>query len=296
MKRRIALRAGGLVAVALAVVAGLTVYFSKQGVPPCLFNGVNTWSPPTDKQVHHFLLVAPDHALCLFDMDAQQAPAGYVPLPNIRGITALEARGGQVAVRYDGGRGALVDLRTNHVRYGVPPPPAPTNDAVARNLAARVEYATMPGRLGFQVRRLDTGELLDTVSFPGYTWSPRAGPNPPDHGISLAPDRPELWVLDAPNSVVHVYDVEGKLAVHPRLVDTIKLTRKLTGVERPCASASCVRIGALLHSADGRFVFVGDVGDVIDTSRREEIANLEALRQSRVMLEVDWANGEPEFP
>jgi len=43
-------------------------------------------------------------------------------------------------------------------------------------------------------------------------------------------------------------------------------------------------------------VYVGDAGDVIDTSSDEEVANLEALHQSRLMLEVDWADGKPEFP
>jgi hypothetical protein len=43
-------------------------------------------------------------------------------------------------------------------------------------------------------------------------------------------------------------------------------------------------------------VYVGDVGDVIDASKREEIANLEALHQSRLTVEVDWVNGKPEFP
>ena len=92
-----------------------------------------------------------------------------------------------------------------------------------------------------------------------------------------------------------MFDVSGVPRVRPRKVKDIRLTRGLFGDESPCASR-CGRIGSLQHSADGRFVYVGDEGDVIDAAKREEVANLEALQQSPLMLEVDWVNGKPEFP
>ena len=55
-------------------------------------------------------------------------------------------------------------------------------------------------------------------------------------------------------------------------------------------------IGSLVRSADGRFIYVGDDGDVIDTRTRESVASLEALQKSRVALEVDWVDGHPSFP
>jgi hypothetical protein len=296
VNRRVAVRAGGLLAAAVGVVAGLTAYFSTQTVPPCLVSGVPVWKPPTGAQLHHFELVVPDRAVCLFDMDNDQAPAGYIALPGIRGVTVAEPRGGELALRYGRDRGALVDLTTGRVRYGVAPPAAPPSTVVARDPAAGVEYITVPGRLGFRVQRLGTKDVLASVSFPGFTWNPRFGPNPPDNGLSLAPDRPQLWVLDAPNSVVHVYDVADIPASPPRHLRDIRLTKPIAGDENLCAARRCARIGSLQHSADGRFVYVGDAGDVIDTSSYEEIANLEALHQSRVVLEVDWADGKPEFP
>jgi hypothetical protein len=42
----------------------------------------------------------------------------------------------------------------------------------------------------------------------------------------------------------------------------------------------------LQHSSDGRYVYVGDAGDVVDTRTREAVVNLEALHNSRVHLEV----------
>jgi hypothetical protein len=288
--RRIYLRAAGLAVVALAVVAGLTVYFSTQTVPPCLVTGIPKWHAPTDKNVHRFELVVPDRALCFFDMDHDQVLVGYLKLPGIRGIASIAPQGTSLALRYGNGRGALVDLRTGSVRYGVKPPPPPADKVVVYDAAHDVKYVTRRGLFGVKV--ISPRRPTTKLTFSGFTWNPRFGPNPPDHGLSLAPDRPELWVLDAPNNVVHVFDLSGE----PRDVKDIRLTKPLIGVENPCGSHDCKRIGSLEHSADGRFVYVGDVGDVIDTGKREEIANLEALRQSRLMIEVDWANGKPEFP
>jgi len=47
----------------------------------------------------------------------------------------------------------------------------------------------------------------------------------------------------------------------------------------------------LYHSLDGRYVFVGDVGDVIDTSTHAVLANLPALYDTRKMIEIDWVGG-----
>ena len=294
MTRRVAVRAAGLAVLAIGVLVGLTLYFSSQKIPPCLASGVPKWRAPTDANVHRFELVVPDRALCFFDMDHDHELVGFVELPGIDGVSAIAARaGGRLALRYRNGRGAVVDLMSGRIRYGAQPPPSPTDDAVVRDPSAGVEYATRRGELGFRVFSLETHRLLRVITFAGFTWNPRFGPNPPDHGLSLAPDRPELWVLDAPNNVVHLFDVSGAT---PKPLRDIRLTKPLAGDENPCASDRCARLGSLQHSADGRFVYVGDAGDVIDTARREEIANLEALHQSRLLLEVDWVDGRPQFP
>ena len=102
-------------------------------------------------------------------------------------------------------------------------------------------------------------------------------------------------MLDAPNSTVHLFDVSGLPTQPPRRIDDIRLSKPISGDENPC-SVSCARIGSLQHSADGRFVYVGDAGDVIDVQKREPVANLAALRNSRIHLEVDWVAGKPVFP
>jgi hypothetical protein len=158
-----------------------------------------------------------------------------------------------------------------------------------------VVFVTRRGLLGVRVLDLRTKRPLYVTRFQGFTWNPRFGPDPPSHGLSLAPDRPELWVLDAPNSVVHLFDVSELPGKPPRRLEDIRFSKPISGDENPCNRA-CGRIGSLLHSADGRFVYVGDAGDVIDTRTREIVANLEALHNSRVQLEVDWVGGKAVFP
>ena len=293
MTRRVAFRAAGLALLLAGVVVGLTVYFSTEKIPPCLVTGVPKWRAPTDKALHRFELVVPDRALCFFDQDHDNELIGYVKLPRIEGVSAIAPRGGQLSLRYGNGLGALVELTNGHIRYGVKPPPPPSDTVDVRNAALHVAYETRRGSLGVRVLSLPSRRVREVVTFEGFTWNPRFGPNPPDHGLSLAPDRPELWVVDAPNGVIHLFDVG---AATPKPLANLRLTKPLSGDENPCASHRCTRLGSLQHSADGRYVYVGDAGDVFDATKREQVANLEALHQSRLMLEVDWVDGKPQFP
>jgi len=290
--RRIAIRASLLALGAFGLFAALTVYFSSEKIPPCLVSGVPKWKAPTDKAQHRFEVVVPDRALCFFDMDNDHALVGALALPGIRGVSAIAPRaGGTLALRYDGARGAVVDLETGRVRLGTKPPPPAADEIDVPDVRAEAVYSTYPNRFGFRVYKVRAFRVR-FVTFPGYTWNPRFGPNPPNHGLSLAPDRRELWVLDAPNSVLHLFDVSG---TWPKRITDIRLTKPLSGDENPCATGRCGRIGSLQHSSDGRFVYVGDAGDVIDAKKREEIANLEPLHQSRLTVEVDWYGGKPAF-
>jgi hypothetical protein len=154
-------------------------------------------------------------------------------------------------------------------------------------------FTTATGFLGFQVSSITTGQVLYTAPVTGpYPYTPgQPGPSSPSHGISLSPDEKELWVIDEPNSYVHVFDITGLPASAPKQIANIKL-RAMTGTQAGC-TYDCLREGWLQHSLDGRFVYVGDSGDVIDTTTRQSVANLEPLVNSRVFLEIDWSNGLP---
>jgi hypothetical protein len=66
----------------------------------------------------------------------------------------------------------------------------------------------------------------------------------------------------------------------------------LTGSESPC-TYDCTRGGWLQRSVDGRFLFVGDSGEVIETATRKVLTTLSTLAQTKKSIEVDWQNGVP---
>jgi hypothetical protein len=261
--RRVWLRAAALAVVVVSAVAGLTVYFSTETVPRCLVSGAKSWRSPADDATHRYEVVILDRSACFFDMDRQQRLAGTLDLAQAKWLTAAVPNESDT-------------IRVDDTEQGV-------------------AFVTKRGLLGVRVLDLHTNRKLFVTHFKGFTWNPRFGPDPPSHGLSLAPDRPELWVLDAPNSVVHVFDVSELPGRPPQPLEDLRLSKPISGDESPCTRA-CGRIGSLLHSADGRFVYVGDAGDVIDTRTREIVANLEALHNSRVQLEVDWVGGKAVFP
>src|SRR5207248_1217360 len=114
---------------------------------------------------------------------------------------------------------------------------------------------------------------------PGFGWDSRAFGRTPDHGISLSPDERELYLIDTPNGYVHVFDVSGLPAATPRDVADIKLAHP------PPAD------GWLQHSRDGRYVYVGRAGDVIDTKTRRIVDFLPPLQRTADFLEIDWRAG-----
>jgi hypothetical protein len=282
MTRRVRLRASALAVVVLGVVAGLTVYYSSESVPPCFVSGVPTWRPPTGASTHRFMVVFPDRAACFFDLGDKNKLVGALRLPAARGITSAAQLEEDVALRTSSGPMTL-DLRTGRLRRGgLVPWPSSTLTVADREHDA--VYVTQRGLLGFRVIDLRNGLTRFVMHFKGFSWNQRFGPNPPSHGLSLAPDRPELWVLDSPNSTLHVFDVSALPDQQPRRITDVRLSKTMNG------------IGSLVRSADGRFLYVGDEGDVVDTRTRGTVATLEALQNSPVALEVDWVDGRPSFP
>ena len=155
-------------------------------------------------------------------------------------------------------------------------------------------YTTATHFLGFQVSSVRTGKVLYTVTFgKRFAYDPNTfEPTAPSHGISLSPDEKRLWVIDAPNGYVHVYDVSRVPKRRPRKVADVRLAHPFTGEESPC-DYDCLKDGWIQHSRDGRFVYVGDSGDVINARTYKPVAYLDALANTRDFLEVDWRGGVP---
>jgi DNA-binding beta-propeller fold protein YncE len=155
-------------------------------------------------------------------------------------------------------------------------------------------FTTSTGFLGFQISSIATGHVLYTVTFGRrFGYNPADfSPTAPSHGISLSPDERQVWVIDGPNSYVHVYDVSGLPRHAPRHIADIKLAHPLTGTESGC-SYDCERDGWVQHSRSGCFVFVGDSGDVISARTLRTVAFVPALRNTRKHIEIDWRAGRP---
>jgi hypothetical protein len=276
--RRIWLRATGLALAIAAVIAGLTVYYSSASVPPCLVSGTPAWRPPTDGATHRFAVVFPNHAACFYAVDQKQELVGQLHLVDTKDVSAAVPNGDRVALRTPSGPYTL-DLVTGKLTKGGLAP-FDNGTLTVADPEQQAMYVTQRGLLGFREIDMRTGATVRVVHFKGFTWNPRFGPNPPSHGLVLRPDRPELWVLDAPNHALHVFDVSEA----PRHLADVRLETTLTTP------------GSLTESADGRFIYVGGTGDVIDTNARMSIANLDALQQATAVLMVDWVDGKPVFP
>jgi WD40 repeat protein len=158
------------------------------------------------------------------------------------------------------------------------------------NAANTLAFTTATEFDGFQVSSITAGKVLFTVSFgavpKGFAFTG------PSHGASLSPDERQLYVIDSPNKKVRVYNVSRVAeGIAPTELGAIPVAG-LSGTETPCAY-DCGRGGWLQHSLDGRFVYVGDSGEVIDTATRQVLSTLPPLLNTKKTLEVDWAAGAP---
>jgi hypothetical protein len=163
------------------------------------------------------------------------------------------------------------------------------------NKRETIAYTTATAFLGFQVSSLKTNRVLYTVPIKGFSWDPNAFvPSAPSHGIALSPNGKRLWVLDAPNSYVHGFDVSRVPSRRPRQIANVRLSQPMVGDESPCAY-DCARDGWVQLSRDGHYLYVGDSGDVVDTRTFKVVARLPAMRNTRKALEIWWRGGAPVY-
>ena len=161
------------------------------------------------------------------------------------------------------------------------------------NQSGTLAYATENGLIGFGVGNLQTGQVPFNVSAPGFSVPPGFNSKyvTPSHGISLSPDGKTVYVVDMPYNYVHVFNVSGVPDNTPTMTASIPVA-SISGTESPC-SIDCTKEGWLSQSMDGRYLFVGNSGSIIDTTANKVVANLATLADTRMFLEVDWVNGVP---
>ncbi len=139
-------------------------------------------------------------------------------------------------------------------------------------------FACVNERLGFEVGDLVSGQVLAQVDVPGYDKGPVKRHGCPSHGVGLTPNEREVWVCDAHNQAMHVFDAT---AMPPKHLASIKLN------DEP---------GWITFSLDGRLAYPS-TGEVIDVSTRQVVAQLQdetgTAVQSEKLLEIDFEAGRP---
>ncbi len=138
-------------------------------------------------------------------------------------------------------------------------------------------YVNVNDLLGFEIGDLTNGRKRFRVEVAGYKKGPTKRHGCPSHGIGLTPDETELWLTDAHNSRMHIFDAK---VVPPRQVASIPLK------DQP---------GWITFSIDGQYAYPS-TGDVVDVRTRRILTELKDESgepvQSEKLLEIDFQGGK----
>jgi DNA-binding beta-propeller fold protein YncE len=171
----------------------------------------------------------------------------------------------------------VANTQTNAAEHTVGPFSAPIRPFTINGRESRA-YVNVNGLLGFEIGDLRTGRMLQRVEVTGFEQGPTKRHGCPSHGIALTLDEKELWLADAHNSRVHIFDLTGS---EPKQIASIALR------DQP---------GWITFSIDGTLVYPS-TGDVIDARTRAIVATLTdengTAVQSEKLLEIDFEDGKP---
>jgi hypothetical protein len=146
------------------------------------------------------------------------------------------------------------------------------------NGAETLVFVNVNDLLGFEIGDLKTGKLIHRVEVEGFPMGTPDRHGCPSHGIGLTPDEREIWVCDAFNRRLHVFDAA---VMPPRQSASIVLR------EQP---------GWVTFSIDGTLAYAS-TGEVIDVKSHAIVATLadEEGRpvHSEKLLEIDFVDGKP---
>jgi hypothetical protein len=142
----------------------------------------------------------------------------------------------------------------------------------------RRAYVNVNGLLGFEIGDLVEGTLICRVGVPWVKPGPVKRHGCPSHGVGLTPDEREVWVVDAHNRSVHVFD---NTATPPRYVASVAL------FDEP---------GWITFTRSGDFAYPS-TGEVIDPKTRRIVARFVdengAPVQSEKVVEIAWDGDRP---
>jgi hypothetical protein len=137
-------------------------------------------------------------------------------------------------------------------------------------------YACVNDLLGFEVGDAVAGKMTHRVVVEGFKPGAVKRHGCPSHGIGLTPDEKEVWLCDAHNKRLHVFDAT---VMPPKQIESILLK------DEP---------GWVTFSIDGQYAYPS-TGDVIDVKSHKILLSLKDETQQEVqsekLLEIDWSPG-----
>src|SRR5436190_17742314 len=116
-------------------------------------------------------------------------------------------------------------------------------------------FVNVNGLLGFEIGDLVTGQKLHRVEVQGFKPGTPKRHGCPSHGVGLTPDEKEVWVCDAANQRMHVFD---NTVTPPKQIASIKVR------EQP---------GWITFTIDGKYAYPS-TGDVIDPATKKIVYQL----------------------
>jgi len=127
--------------------------------------------------------------------------------------------------------------------------------------------------LGFEIGDLHTGKKTTHIEVKGFSMGSVKRHGCPSHGIALTPNEQEIWLADAFNESLHIFDISK---------NEINQTKTIKVSDQP---------GWITFSIDGKYA-MPSTGDIIDANTKEIITNLVdetgAHVQSEKMVEVQF--------
>lgn len=139
-------------------------------------------------------------------------------------------------------------------------------------------FVNINGLLGFEIGDLRTGKKLHRVEVQGFKMGVPKRHGCPSHGVGLTPDEKEIWVTDAVNRRMHIFDA------------TVMPPKQLANVELRDEP------GWITFRLDGRHAWPS-TGDIVDISSRKIVTTLTdetgAAVQSEKMVEIHFRGTEP---
>ena len=137
-------------------------------------------------------------------------------------------------------------------------------------------FVNLNGLLGFEVGDLKTGKMLHRVEVTDFQSGGVKRHGCPCHGIALSLDEKELWLADAHNRRLHIFD---NTVMPPKKIESVELR------DEP---------GWITFGIDGRLVYPS-TGEVLDARTRKIVATLKDENGLDVMsekvIEIDFVGG-----